>query len=249
MIDISILDSSFNPPTLAHLALSRLSPPLTTTTARGHFDAKLLLYSIKNADKVPKPGDATLNQKIDMMILFAKELESIGSEENDLGSQNVAVAVCQEPIFVEKSKILQTYLRSKIANLSQPLTLVRLTFVMGTDTLERVLMSKYYGSEDAMQAALESLFTPSNTTQSYILCVRRALGESYLQSDSELADKVKNYGAIAFTDMADEHGCLNSLSSSEVRKNIHLGKTSSWKHQVLDTIANYIEKQPLYQEG
>ena len=70
---VSVLDSSFNPPTLAHLALASLPPPSPASsgssptapapdTAVPHhgedFDARLLLLSVRNADKRLKPGDA-----------------------------------------------------------------------------------------------------------------------------------------------------------------------------------------------
>ncbi|GJJ08345.1 hypothetical protein Clacol_002556 [Clathrus columnatus] len=249
LINVSILDSSFNPPTMAHLALSRLSN--TTTSVNTDFNAKLLLYSMKNADKVPTLGDTSPSERVEMMILLAKELERLGAASVEPGSsQNIAVAVCQEPIFVEKSKILQAYFVSRMEYLSSSsstTTMVRLTFLLGIDTLERLFMPKYYGTEEDMRAAMQALFASDNGTR--VLCVRRAFGQSYMQSDPELVERDKDYvasGAVVFTDIEEE---LSSISSSEVRKNIQQGKTTSlWKGKVIDTIAQYIEEHGLYRE-
>ncbi|KAF8896471.1 hypothetical protein BD779DRAFT_1726717 [Infundibulicybe gibba] len=64
---ILVLDSSFNPPTRAHLALINSPRPTDRspdpTISDGDYDAKLLLLSVRNADKPlglgmpPTPND------------------------------------------------------------------------------------------------------------------------------------------------------------------------------------------------
>src|ERR1700694_3681385 len=62
-----ILDSSFNPPTKAHLALAMSSAtPSKKSTV-------LLLLAIQNADKQPKP--ATFDHRLAMMDLLARKIE------------------------------------------------------------------------------------------------------------------------------------------------------------------------------
>ncbi|KAI0348751.1 hypothetical protein OH77DRAFT_1432625 [Trametes cingulata] len=76
-LHISVLDSSFNPPTLAHLALANALPPPPADVPPGSqpddFDARLLLLSVRNADKQLKPGDATYEQHMEMMVLLAHD--------------------------------------------------------------------------------------------------------------------------------------------------------------------------------
>ena len=55
-LHISVLDSSFNPPTNAHAALARA--PLDALGEQP--DATLLLLSVTNADKAPKPGQTVI---------------------------------------------------------------------------------------------------------------------------------------------------------------------------------------------
>ncbi|KDN50715.1 hypothetical protein RSAG8_01213, partial [Rhizoctonia solani AG-8 WAC10335] len=84
---ISVLDSSFNPPTNAHAALA--SQPTAP-------NPRLLLLSISNVDKVPKKGDAASVQRLEMMVALA---ERLGDE--------VGVGAVNEPTFVAKSTILR----------------------------------------------------------------------------------------------------------------------------------------------
>jgi nicotinamide-nucleotide adenylyltransferase len=125
---ISILDSSFNPPTLAHLALANAPNPFSPAA---DYDAKLLLLSVRNADKSPQEGDATLSQRIQMMSLLAARIH-----HNSLSSTpNVAVGLANEPTFVAKSSALRRFLDEHLAKLTPgPLCAVpvQLTFLMGS---------------------------------------------------------------------------------------------------------------------
>lgn len=180
-IRISVLDSSFNPPTLAHLALVNSPRPSYTTEPIGtDYDAKLLLLSVKNADKVLKPGDATYLQRLQMMGLLAHDVSCQDG--------NVAIAITDEPTFVGKSKVLQEYLRTRLRLLftedAQGASLhAQLSFIVGLDTLERLFSPKYYppppGSsatpEETMVAALSRMLSPQSDggDDSLIVCARR----------------------------------------------------------------------------
>ncbi|KAJ3889024.1 Nucleotidylyl transferase [Lentinula edodes] len=175
-IRILVLDSSFNPPTLAHLALANSNRP------EGDYDAKLLLLSVRNADKELKPGDATHVQRLEMMMELAEDLRDANDHESN---NNVAVAIIDEPTFVGKSKLLRTLLKEKLRAMSL-MPEVELTFILGFDTLERLFDTKYYeSSEEKMFKALQGFFAPppnpgSSTTNdesgdgSSIVCARRS---------------------------------------------------------------------------
>lgn len=92
-LHISVLDSSFNPPTLAHAALASLD--------NASSSARLLLLSIRNSDKTLKPGDASPAQRLEMMALLADELSGEGP---------VAVGAIDEPTFVGKSTVVLEHL-------------------------------------------------------------------------------------------------------------------------------------------
>ncbi|KAF5380749.1 hypothetical protein D9757_007145 [Collybiopsis confluens] len=157
---ISVLDSSFNPPTLAHFALADAPTP---ALASAEYDAKLLLLSVRNADKQLKPTDATYAQRVEMMVELANDLQDAQSSQNS----GLAVAIIDEPTFVGKSRLLQDFFKGRSQRVegqeqsSSSSCGVQLTFLLGHDTLERLFSSKYYGdSETKMYQALRGFFSP-----------------------------------------------------------------------------------------
>ena len=132
-LQISILDSSFNPPTLAHLALANAPSPFPSPP---DYDAKLLLLSVRNADKLFQEGDATLSQRVEMMSLLAARIN-----RNDPSSPpNVAVGIVNEPTFIAKSSALRRFLGDRLAELTPnpPHSIpTQFTFLMGSSRYPR----------------------------------------------------------------------------------------------------------------
>jgi nicotinamide-nucleotide adenylyltransferase len=116
-----ILDSSFNPPTNAHLALAVSSlPPNQNSTV-------LLLLAIQNADKPVKP--ASFEHRLEMMELLAKKIET-------KVSATVLVALSKHARFVDKAKDMA---------ISFP-AMKDIVWPVGYDTLIRILDKKYYSN-------------------------------------------------------------------------------------------------------
>lgn len=126
---ILVLDSSFNPPTLAHhrMAMSALSDPRYKTKVPQDTEVRevhgmsetsaasrvLLLLAIQNADKAPKP--ASFPQRLAMMYLFAQDILAEMTQkrevENDaqnshIGCEAVDIAVTTEPYFHAKAQAI-----------------------------------------------------------------------------------------------------------------------------------------------
>jgi len=216
-LPISVLDSSFNPPTLAHRALASLPAAFSPT------DARLLLLSVRNADKVPCPGDASPVQRVEMMVRLAHEV-------------NAAVGLVDAPAFVHKAEILRAALP----------TGAQLNFVQGIDTLERFLAPRYYGdgSITAMHVALRRFFAPDGDN-SRIICVRRVMELANHQGESAIVEAAREWveaNRINFVDIDNE---LQTFSSSEVRAKVR-SRDSSWRRMVPNEIAEYIEEHNLY---
>jgi len=219
VLHVSVLDSSFNPPTLAHLALANAPCPFSldsSTSARGppDYDAVLLLLSVRNADKKLNPGDATYVQRLEMMILLAKDIVRHQPDPNILDHMqrsdspvplhtNVAVAIIDEPTFVGKSKTLLQFLRHRLSLIHASCTTAdppmvdvqlaaalnrpvspKLTFLVGMDTLERLFAPRYYPSEQAMLDSLRRLFS-SDHDDARVVCARRALSGGLRKEDEE----------------------------------------------------------------
>ncbi|TFK33213.1 hypothetical protein BDQ12DRAFT_691414 [Crucibulum laeve] len=204
---ISVLDSSFNPPTLAHLALGNSRPPHSSThhsegqERKEDYDARLLLLSVRNADKSLKPGDATYTQRLEMMRLLVEDVRSSSPQSGspskaDPRNSNVAIAIIDEPTFVGKSKHLLSFLKTRLASFSPPppntipLPTPQLTFLVGLDTLERLFSPRYYSSETSMLISLRKFLSPEEKggDNSYVVCARRVLAPSSTASTPSLSE-------------------------------------------------------------
>ena len=214
-LPVTILDSSFNPPTLAHRALALL------TVASSPTDARLLLLSVRNADKVPRPSDALPVQRVEMMVLLAREV-------------NAAVGLVDAPAFVHKAEILHAALPAG----------AQLTFVQGIDTLERFLAPRYYGdgSVTAMHAALRRFFAPDGHN-SRIICARRFV--EHAEGEYAVFEAAREWVEANQIHIVDIDNSLQTVSSSEVRAKVR-AKDSSWRQMVPNGIAEYIEEHSLY---
>nr|VWO99393.1 Fatty acid synthase subunit alpha (EC [Includes: Acyl carrier, 3-oxoacyl-[acyl-carrier-protein] reductase (EC (Beta-ketoacyl reductase), 3-oxoacyl-[acyl-carrier-protein] synthase (EC (Beta-ketoacyl synthase)] [Ganoderma boninense] len=260
-VQISVLDSSFNPPTLAHLALANALPPpprnAPSTLAPHDFDARLLLLSVRNADKQLKAGDATYEQRMEMMVLLAQELAPTLSQPL-AREPNVAVAIIDEPTFVGKSAALLDFLRKRILDLhrspgvifkspSHALPSPKLTFLMGTDTIVRFFAHRYYPNERAMATSLRQFFSPDEN-DSRIICVRRTSGLSGAAEESveiQIPDFIREIPPaerISFVDIGDEE---RTLSSSQVRVKL-ANREESWRSMLSPVLAHYIAEHCLY---
>lgn len=158
------MDASFNPPTLAHQAL------LVETAAKYKLDCYLALLSTSNADK----GQSSLKDGSEFNDAPIKDLQALGpkgamqgrlmmmkamascvaSEADDVAlARELAVAYTDNALFVDKARALQAFV---------PGTPVECYFILGMDTLVRVLNPKYYQNWDHMTSELASFFEHSH---------------------------------------------------------------------------------------
>lgn len=268
---ISILDASFNPPTLAHLALASSSPPRSsqrspaTPASAESYDARLLLLSVRNADKVLKPGDATFVQRLEMMRLLSHDIRAIDTAESSRSessqlSDNVAVAIIDEPTFVGKSTVLlrffQTRLAAVVESSSSPRSMSnkrdalysfpppKLTFLLGFDTLIRLFSPKYYPSEQVMAQMLRAFLSPNQQDCRIVCAYRRSAStdKTFLETRDKTLEEFISSDRIAFIDIGTEE---QTYSSSEVRVKVAAGD-GKWKELVTHLIADYIIEQGIY---
>ncbi|KAF8969173.1 hypothetical protein BDZ97DRAFT_1915532 [Flammula alnicola] len=270
---ISILDSSFNPPTLAHLSLANSRWSIANgdraiDDTQPAYDAKLLLLSVKNADKTLKPGDARYEQRLEMMSLLAKSMRPLNvnatSSTSTLvsgsltpeESANVAIAIIDEPTFAGKSTALLAFLRSKFAALPPPTVVVddiELTFLVGLDTLQRLFSPRYYLSEEVMMTSMRRFFSPGpDGDNSRIVSARRVMSTPDSEEDAKALARAKEFidsGRIVIIDMGDE---ISTYSSTTVRRSVGSlgrddGSAGSWRRLVTKDVADYIVQERLYE--
>uniref|UniRef100_A0A7S1QFS7 Cytidyltransferase-like domain-containing protein n=1 Tax=Alexandrium catenella TaxID=2925 RepID=A0A7S1QFS7_ALECA len=126
---VAVLDSSFNPPTRAHLHL------LDMATERFGLERKLLLLAKVNADKALQ--GATLPQRLQMMQLIA-QADASGS---------TLCGLTAHPLFVDKATALTSFCREG----------ARVLLLVGFDTWVRITDPKYY-AEGQLPQVLERIF-------------------------------------------------------------------------------------------
>ncbi|OOQ82177.1 putative cytidylyltransferase [Penicillium brasilianum] len=146
-----VLDSSFNPPTCAHLRIA--SSALLEQQEPG--SRLLLLLAIQNADKPSKP--APFEDRLAMMELFAHDIrshiaarqssKSVSSKEH---IPTIDIAVTNKPYFIDKAAAIE-------ASDHYPSPMEQYHLV-GYDTLIRIFNPKYYPPEHTLQP-LRPLFS------------------------------------------------------------------------------------------
>lgn len=141
-----ILDSSFNPPTKAHLSI--LSSALTSDVVTRHPSPYrvLLLFSTHNADKAPSA--ATFDQRLALMTLLAQDLHQCDPS----GRMDIDIGLTTAPYYTDKSSAITA---SKLPFYQSSMQHVHL---LGYDTLTRFFAAKYYTARSPPLSALNSLF-------------------------------------------------------------------------------------------
>ncbi|KAJ9646136.1 uncharacterized protein PV06_01966 [Exophiala oligosperma] len=166
-----VLDSSFNPPSKAHLALVKnalkTTEFLSTSSAQSGTSSSaskpalgtsfsesrvLFLLATVNADKTPEPAD--FPDRLVMMTLMAEELRSAFSTDPPV----VDVGITKKPYFVDKAASIDDSGVYTTANQEdqEHFEQIHLT---GFDTLIRIFTAKYYPDHKPPLSALAPFLT------------------------------------------------------------------------------------------
>lgn len=237
---ILILDSSFNPPHLAHYALAKEALKFKydgQTTPKSELSL-LLLLSVKNADKV-LVGPAALDHRLNMMYLMAQYLQ----HNLDV---HVSIGLTSHAKFVDKSVSIIDYLKEYFAS---DFHSMRLTFVVGFDTLVRILDPKYYLPDKL----LDLLFEFMSTTD--LFCLTRSENVELYQEQVDYFRKLR-HGHIENIPQAwaknvhvmsvdEDRDSVGLISSTLVRAAFASGITDNVP--VIPEIKKYIEENRLYE--
>ncbi|KAF2690612.1 Nucleotidylyl transferase [Lentithecium fluviatile CBS 122367] len=147
-----ILDSSFNPPSRAHLWLAASAVKDELPTDHRPYRL-LLLFSTHNADKAPSP--ASFVQRIALMTIFAEDLSRILKPPtpcSGVADISIDIGLTKEPYYTDKS--------AAIATTTPPFypSAPRHVHLVGYDTLIRFCNPKYYPNADPPLSALAPFF-------------------------------------------------------------------------------------------
>lgn len=147
-----ILDSSYNPPSRAHMAMARNA--LLTAQQETKPHRLLLLFSTHNADKKDVKPSQFVN-RIAMMILFAQDLQEELYKEKieELDPLEIDVGLTSSPYYTDKSLAIMNAPSAERYPLNP--THVHL---LGYDTVTRFLAPKYYPEYDPPLSAVAPYF-------------------------------------------------------------------------------------------
>ncbi|KKA21526.1 hypothetical protein T310_4484 [Rasamsonia emersonii CBS 393.64] len=131
-----VLDSSFNPPTLAHMKIAG-----SALAESPHSSSRLLLLlATQNADKPSKP--ASFEDRLVMMTLLAQDLRANLQASRQIAQDDlpqIDIGVTKKPYFVDKATAIE-------ASGVYPSSLEQI-HLTGYDTLIRIFNPKYYPPE------------------------------------------------------------------------------------------------------
>lgn len=241
-IHLAILDSSFNPPTLAHQAIISSS----YLGQSNPYTARLLLYTPKNAAKTPTARDATPLQRLEMMSLLSSSLHSLEASKNQ--EESIATALIHAPTFAAKASILRSYIVNEL-NLGQRGEEADLSFLVGMDTLVRIFDPNYY-PEGEMQTKLDGFFLPPpRGAGANLVCARRGTTPADREFEENLLkrDDIKPWvenGKVKV--LGDGRDGWEDVSSTLVRECVRKSDWESVNKLLGEEMSLYIQKEELY---
>jgi nicotinamide-nucleotide adenylyltransferase len=251
-----ILDSSFNPPSIAHLTLATSALKQHAPSETGPFRF-LLLFSTHNADKAPSP--ASFVQRIALMTVFAEDLSRhLKTQQSDLPAEiadvSIDIGLTKEPYYSDKSIAIKETTPPFYS--SDPIHV----HLVGYDTLIRFCNPKYYPKHDPPLSALKPFFDaghklrvtqrpadPSDESSNEFGTVEEQ--DRYLQGlrdgNEEKAGFVPAWGNNI--DMAKAEKGVG-ISSTRVRNAAKEGKWEVADELCTEGVAAWLKDQSLYKE-
>lgn len=256
-----VLDSSFNPPTRAHLTIARNA----VLRDAGKRPARLmLLLATENADKKARP--AAFEDRLVMMSIAAEQLHDdlIGkSQETKLDDHlqheshatediSVDVAITKKPFYIDKAMSID-----ESGVYPEGTQQVHIT---GYDTIIRIFNPKYY-PEDKKLRVLEPYFSKHRLRVCYRLGVAkkenaeggddRKEQEAYVESigDGSREDEGMNKEWRQMIELVDDASTVEGVSSTKARESVSEGKLDDLESIVGKASMDYIVSEKLYQES
>ena len=202
---LGVLPASFNPPTLAHEAL------VSEAGAIVAFDEIILIVDQQAMDKEGR--GAPLEDRLLMLLALYG------------GNARVSVGISNRGLFLEKVEAMRTVYAG-----GDP----QIYFIVGYDTIVRVLDQKYYADRSK---ALRSLFA-----QARFLVANRGRGDE--RGLKELFGLEENRAFAARVLPIALPPALTRISSTQVRR--HLAEGKSIEGLVSPGLAEFLQKQGLY---
>lgn len=249
-----VLDSSFNPPTRAHAEMAKSALKwASSSSSEGGAARLMLLLSVNNADKAPKP--ASFPTRLGMMEGFGHELlKSLANEEGLSNGPEIDLAVTKMPYFHDKARVIAESGFYASSGSPEP----EQVFLAGFDTVIRIFNPKYYntetmsGSEGGMRAALGPFFERAR------LRVTMRTDDEWGGEDEQVG-YVKGLGEGKLGEVGGDAAWAgrvdlvegkkgSGVSSSKVRELVKNGDEKALEEMVDGEVLRWIDEEGLYGE-
>jgi nicotinamide-nucleotide adenylyltransferase len=247
-----ILDSSFNPPSIAHqnLATTALHKTATSTSSTPGPHRLLLLFSTMNADKAPSA--APFDQRLTLMTIFAVDLlKSLQShpQAQDYTIPAIDIGITTAPYYSDKSLAITDSPEGQKWYPSKPQHI----HLLGFDTLTRFFAPKYYQSFSPPLSALAPYFEAGHGLRATLRpddaygseAEQRAfvqnLADGGLEAEGgkkEWAERVELVGATPKA----------GVSSTVIRKAAKAGEWDVVGELCTESVAGWVREEGLYED-
>ena len=201
---LGIFPASFNPPTMAHLALIRAA------RKQAHLDEILLLLDLQAMDK--RLLGATWEERITLLeILFRRD-------------PKISIGLANRGLFLDKMEPLRSLYSAS----------TEFTFIIGFDTILRVMDKKYYKHR---KKSLDGLFSQSR----FLVANRGAQEEEDFERLLGARENERYRKKVSFFTLPERY---TFLSSTRVRKEAREGRSIAGLVPI--SVLRFIEERALY---
>ncbi|EMC97112.1 hypothetical protein BAUCODRAFT_32855 [Baudoinia panamericana UAMH 10762] len=241
-----ILDSSFNPPSIAHQSLVLSAFRRSSSSAFSKPFRLLLLFATMNADKAPSA--ASFDQRLTLMTIFAADLvRTLQAQSEEYFCVPVDIGVTTVPYYTDKSAAIETEGQEWYAVKPKHIHLV------GFDTLTRFFAAKYYKNFDPPFSALSPYFDSGHRLRVTLrpdeqygsVDEQRAflerLGNGEMEKDGGKRDWAKQVELVPPNPKA-------GVSSTRIRKAAHRGDWDEVDQLCTPGVAAWVKSENLYKE-
>ncbi|EMF08369.1 uncharacterized protein SEPMUDRAFT_166832 [Sphaerulina musiva SO2202] len=261
-----ILDSSFNPPSIAHAALAQSAflDDCNSSSQQQHQKKEhefphrlLLLFAVTNADKIAAP--ASFEHRLAMMTCFARDLQDFFCEFHHQ-PMAIDIGVTKYPFYTDKSRAIESEQGQKFYP-----THPRHIHLLGYDTLTRIFTAKYYIQQqqqfDPPFAALQPYFDkgyelrvtlrPDSTSSSSSSSVEKEDQKtSFLQTLTDPRGEMQKNGAQALwarqIEFVSPQDAEMGVSSTRIREAVGKGEWEVVRELCTPRVARWVEREGLY---
>jgi nicotinamide-nucleotide adenylyltransferase len=241
-----ILDSSFNPPSIAHQTLTQTALHTSTSSNFSKPHRMLLLFATMNADKAPSA--APFHQRLTLMVILAVDLlEAIREKTGEYSAVPVDIGVTTVPYYTEKTAAIESEGREWYPN--QP----RHIHLVGYDTLTRFFASKYYKDFDPPFSALNPYFDDGHRLRVTLrpddafgtIAEQKAFLKRLENGEMEAEGGKREWAQLVeLVDPSPKAG----VSSTRIRRAANAGDWDVVGELCTDGVAEYVKAEGLYAE-